>query len=214
MRNICVAIMLTMLLSTQAARSEPLQGEISTSATPEGPEHAATDLFPTPSTESADEAQSDMGIEHHRFDRATKFGRLVNGPGVYINIVQLSGGHSRLGEALAGLMDRNPMLTGNAQQQLSCIGIMYEFASGTVLRVLPGSDLYGIIAPGDRFIAEDGHSPFECWQRGLNFGSAGSITQVTFIGKDGIQTVACHRKPISELLPGFGTSLNWASLPQ
>jgi hypothetical protein len=81
-----------------------------------------------------------------------------------------------------------------------------------VVRVLPGSDLYGKVSPGDRLISEDGLDPLECWLSGQNFGPVGSVVQVTFVGQNGLQTIACHRKPVSELFGAWVKELNWSAL--
>jgi hypothetical protein len=110
---------------------------------------------------------------------------------------------------------RSLRLEGSAQQELSLIGLCYDAFSGRVSQVLPGSDLYGSVFPGDRLVAEDGLDPLESWQQGHNFGPAGSVTQITFEGRKGLQTVSCHRKPVRELLAGMmlnGGLVNWSAI--
>jgi hypothetical protein len=139
--------------------------------------------------------------------------RFFGAPSVFINVVQLSGNSAQLNEAMSGRIDYGRrFLKAGTRQELSCIGVCYEAFSGRVIKVLPGSDLYGNVFPGDQLVAEDGISPLESWQRGHNFGPEGSVTNITVAGQNGVKTIACHRKPISELMPGFENELNWSSL--
>ena len=183
MRSLCLAFILAMLVSSQIAKGEVLEGQVSTEVTPEKVDTVAPppeELFP----------RQDATIVINTGD-LLKMARAMS----------------------AQLKAQRRMLNGEAQQQLSCIGLAYEFGTNRVTRVLPGSDLYGTVFPGDRLIAQDGIDPFESWQEGKNFGPAGSITNITFEGRHGVKTIACHRKPVSELMPASESSLlNWSAL--
>ena len=199
------------LCATQAANGAPLQGQVSESASvdrnAENP--PAETLFP-----NLEEGQTDSFNQSLNSTNLKQFvSRFVATPGVVIKINRMPVITDEMNDALRGQLDnRRAYLNGAAQQQLSCVGICYDAFSGRVIRVLPGSDLFGSVFPGDHLIAEDGMGWLESWQTGKNFGPAGSVTNITFEGRDGVKTIACHRKPISELMPGYESALNWSAL--
>lgn len=211
MRGIFLVALVALLWATQAASAAPLQGQVSETVSDDKSvdNPPAESLFP-----NLDQGQTDTFNQSARANNLREFvSRFAGNPGVVVITPQIPGNSEALNEALRGqLDDRRGYLRGGAQQQLSCIGICYEAFSGRVIRVLPGSDLYGSVYPGDRLISEDGMGALESWQRGKNFGPAGSLTNITFEGRDGVKTIACHRKPISELMPGFESALNWSAL--
>jgi hypothetical protein len=214
MRGISLALTLAVLVSSQVARADQLKGQVSTSAIDEGPEGGMINPPAEALMPSQDQVSTDMSnLPGLSVGLSESVNRLSATPNVSINIVQLRSNSPQLDAIIAARMDhRRRLLSGDAQKQLGCIGICYEAITGRVIRVLPGSDLYGSVFPGDQLIAEDGLSPLEGWQRGQNFGEPGSLTKITVIGENGQQTIACHRKPISELMPGLENALNWASL--
>jgi hypothetical protein len=106
---------------------------------------------------------------------------------------------------------RSPIMAG-AQNQLSALGVAFKFSSGKVTSVDPGSDVYGQIFEGDRIIAYDGMSPVDSYRSGSNFGSAGSVVQLTFEHGGLVRTLPCRRKPVSEFSPAFQAELNWGAL--
>lgn len=209
MRGISLVAMGAVLFATQGAIGAPLRGQVSESVSTESSAEnpPADSLFP-----NLEEAQSDTFNQSARSnnlkDSVIRFGAHR---GVIVITPRISQG-ADMNEAFGQLDNRRSYLNGSAQQQLSCIGICYDAFSGRVIRVLPGSDLYGSVFPGDRLISEDGLGALESWQHGKNFGPAGSLTNITFEGREGVKTIACHRKPVSELMPGYESALNWSAL--
>jgi hypothetical protein len=210
MRGISLVALVALLFSAQGAIGAPLRGQVSESVSSESSAEnpPADSLFP-----NVEEAQSDTFNQSARSnnlrDSVVRFGAHR---GVVVITPRMPEGVD-MNEALLGQLDsRRSYLNGNAEQQLSCIGICYEAFSGRVIRVLPGSDLYGSVFPGDRLISEDGLGALESWQHGKNFGPAGSLTNITFEGREGVKTIACHRKPVGELMPGYESALNWSAL--
>jgi len=106
------------------------------------------------------------------------------------------------------------MLNGNADQQLSALGLAWTYPSGRVSFVDPACDLAGKLVPGDVLLGIDGVPPLEAHSRGLNFGNAGEVVQLTFSHDGAVQTLPCKRQPIANFTQISQTMLNWGALKQ
>jgi len=106
------------------------------------------------------------------------------------------------------------MLNGNADQQLSALGLGWTFPSGRVGFVDPACDLSGKLLPGDIILGIDGVPPLEAHAHGSNFGNAGEVVQVTFSHEGAVQTLPCKRQPIVNFSQIAQTMLNWGALKQ
>jgi hypothetical protein len=103
-------------------------------------------------------------------------------------------------------------LNGNADQQLSALGLCWTYPNGRVSFVDPACDLSGKLLPGDIMLGIDGVPPLEAHSRGLNFGNAGEVVQLTFSHEGVVQTLPCKRQPIANFTQIAQTMLNWGAL--
>jgi hypothetical protein len=84
------------------------------------------------------------------------------------------------------------------QSPMAGIGIRFVPATGMVLIVDSASDAFGSLQPGDKIIRQDGLTPRKYWKKGLNFGPVGTAVMIEYRNQQGLQSVTCRRKPISE----------------
>jgi hypothetical protein len=129
-----------------------------------------------------------------------------------IRLLRENGLWSHVSTLRAEKAARSKRLNGNADQQLSALGLCWMYPSGEVRYVDPASDLSGKLLPGDIVLGIDGVPPLEAHSRGLNFGNVGEVVQLTFSHEGVVQTLPCKRQPIANFTEISQAKLNWGAL--